>query len=391
MTIDAVVVVPKPDRVVTYAVSSSEPNNGALFLYGDPNSKKIALLCAGFADDQTVFQPFAKALSSNGIFVGVMCLPGYDDRPQDNVPWTNHKPNGYTFEEATNAVRDAAKVLRAESTYNTSSSNDGKSTTDADADAAKFIGIFGDFAVAPGSMWAKRAEEEVAAAAAAKNETTDDDNNNNTFNGASVFKPDRIVFFDVLGGPSPKSKDIPKNVPELTAKEKMCSLLYKIVLAVSFLLQRDISKHLAAAVFIVGFSVLKLLRLDPLYPFDTEGSQALYKESKNKLGLFRVMYMAYPYWSLVRDYNSLGTDVLNKISLHNDWKATPILYLYGPKKRTQFHSTTTLKMLQREETEKRSLSKAIAVEDAGHYLYVSKQEECLKAVVEFMDAENTFI
>ena len=90
-------------------------------------------------------------------------------------------------------------------------------------------------------------------------------------------------------------------------------------------------------------------------------------------------------------FRSWGPEALHNCSLHNDWKATPLLYLYGQRKWTQIHSNTTLKLLQREEAEHRSLSKAIAVEDAEHYMYVQKQEEYSKAVVEFMDAENTFI
>lgn len=71
MTTDIVVAkldgVPKPDRVVPYAVTtytSGEPKErGALYLYGDPSSEKIAICCAGFADDHTIFQPFAYELA----------------------------------------------------------------------------------------------------------------------------------------------------------------------------------------------------------------------------------------------------------------------------------------------------------------------------------------
>jgi len=65
--------VPKPDKIVSYATSSSEPDRGALYLYGNPSSGKMAILCAGYADDHTVFQPFARALADKGeTFVGVM-------------------------------------------------------------------------------------------------------------------------------------------------------------------------------------------------------------------------------------------------------------------------------------------------------------------------------
>ena len=86
-------IVPKPDRVVDYFAYSTPRGkpNGKLFVFGDLGSAKMALLCAGFADDHTIFLPFAKALSEEGgLLVGVMCLPGFDDRPEDGIPWQSH-------------------------------------------------------------------------------------------------------------------------------------------------------------------------------------------------------------------------------------------------------------------------------------------------------------
>jgi len=81
-------------------------------------------------------------------------------------------------------------------------------------------------AVFPGTLWANRAVKEAEKAA----DST-----------IILFKPDNIVFFDVFAGSSPNRKDIPKNVPELAILETTRSLLYRIVLAVSFLTQRYIS------------------------------------------------------------------------------------------------------------------------------------------------------
>merc|ERR1719362_1474074 len=97
--------------------------------------------------------------------------------------------------------------------------------------------------------------------------------------------------------------------------------------------------------------------------------------------------MAYPYWNMLK----LPSKEIKKLfSHHRDWKAMPILYLYGTKKNAMFHDYSTLQMLKREETEGRSLSKAVAVEDAGHFLYIQKPEECLEHVLSFVNAENTF-
>jgi len=344
------IVIPKPIKVVKYATSSSEPDRGALFLYGDPMSSKIAILCAGFADDHTVFQPFANELATKGrTFVGVMCLPGYDDRPEDGVAWQSHKPEGYTFDEWCNAVRDAAKVLRQESTNGN----------------AKFTGIFHDWGVVPGTMWLSRLLKE-------------------TDGNTKAWKPDNIVYFDVLLGPSPKAKDLPLNIGSPSMKETVCSWLYRIVFAKSFLIQRYVSKCLAAVSFVVAISTLQLLRLGPVYDFDTKSIEPLYKDKPKSL--YRLCYMMYPYWSLFRNA-FFGKNSFKDYKLHKDWKTTPILYMYGIKKYAQFHDYTSLRMLQREEQENRSLSKAIAVEDAGHFLYVQKQDKCVKAVIDFMDAD----
>ena len=71
-------------------------------------------------------------------------------------------------------------------------------------------------------------------------------------------------------------------------------------------------------------------------------------------------------------------------SMPMDLKRTPLLYLYGTEKRVQFHGDICVKVLEREEKEGRSLSKVVAVEDAGHYLYVQKFDVCFDEVETFL-------
>ena len=399
------VVVPKPDKIVTYAISSSESspsssssNAGALYLYGDPSSSKMALLCAGFPDDHTVFQPFAKALSSggvggfkdssDGVFVGVMCLPGFDDRPRDNyrnnVPWTKHKPDGYTFDEMTYAVREAAKVLRKESTNNKKNDDDDDTNNSSIYNKhTPLTGIFHDWGVIPGAMWANRLEKE------AEDLRTTIENTSGGDNGNKAWTPDRMVFFDVLPYSSSITTHNNNVFDGLTCKGIITTSYYKIAFAISFLLQRHVSKYLAAICAVSNILIMKILHLAPCYEFDT--SKALYEngndKNKDNRSLFRLIYMAYPYWILLRNmfFKLPGPE------LHSDLKATPILYMYGPKKRTQFHHFGTLELLKREEKENRSLSRAVAVEGTGHYLYIQRQDECLEHVLDFMNAENTFV
>jgi len=150
-SVDAAVdiLIPNPDKVVMYGTDSKS----ALYVYGDPKSEKIAILCAGYADDHTVFQPFAnelakatnaKSKATTTTLVGVICLPGYDDRPEDGVGWESHNVNGYTFNDWSNSIRDAVSALRNESTFVKG------------VEHTKFTGIFHDWAVLPGTMWLNR-------------------------------------------------------------------------------------------------------------------------------------------------------------------------------------------------------------------------------------------
>lgn len=341
--------VPKPDKIVTYSSSKS-----SLLLYGDVGSAKIALLCPGFPDDQTVFQPFAKALSEKGMLVGVMCLPGYEH--SEEVPWTNHNKDGYTFDEMTQAVREASKALRAASTHK----------------SPELTGMFHDWGCFPGAMWSSRLEEEAKDASGA-------------------LKPHKMVYFDVVVGPSPKAKDVPTDVEKLSTKEAVSGILYWFLFALGFLVQRYISKPLAPLVALPPLIFLTILGLTPTYDFDNVASEPFYGDKKP--GLDRLFYMTYPYlnhFKLAWSGKNLG-GAKALVTLHEDWKSMPILYLYGEKKKTQFHNFATLEMLKREEREKLSLSKAVGVKEGGHYLFIQKQDECLKEVLDFVNAENTFV
>jgi pimeloyl-ACP methyl ester carboxylesterase len=163
------------------------------------------------------------------------------------------------------------------------------------------------------------------------------------------------------------------------------------VFALGFLTQRYIAKPLAPFVAFPPLILMTILDLMPLYQFDNTATDPLYGDKKP--GLFRLFYMTYPYWNHFKvcwAEKSWG-GVKETITLHKDWKATPVLYLYGKKKKCHFHNFVTLAMLEREETEKRSLSKAVGLEEAGHFLFVTKHDECLKHVLDFVKAKNTFV
>lgn len=346
------IALPKAKTIVpylAYSTPSGKPN-GVLHVFGDFSSPKMALMCPGFPDDQTVFLPFAKALSEKGMMVGVMCLPGYEDRPEDGIPWESHPREGFSFDDTAKAVREASKALQGVSTY---------------PDTPEFIGIFHDWGVISGTMWAERVEQEAK-------------------DNAQVLMPNKMVFLDVLSRPSSKMPDYIRSsaVPGITLHQSLCSL-YQLVFAISSAIQLYLPRRLAVAYMATSIYFLNLVGLVPTDLSDVRSTNDIYGDRKpSSLRCLSMMYM----------YRNIFTaKEIPPWRLHQDWKTTPILYLYGKKKNTMFHAFNSLAMLEREEAEKRSLSRAICFEDAGHFLFVQKEEECLKHVLDFVRAENTFI
>lgn len=343
-------ILPKAIKLVpyiSYATPSGQPN-GVLHVFGDASSSKIALLCAGFPDDHTIFLPFAEALSKHGIMAGVMCLPGYDDRPEDGIPFQSHPRKGFTFDETAKAVREASRSLRETSIH----------------ENPEFIGIFHDWGVVAGTLWAERLEKEAQ-------------------DNPKIRMPNKIVFFDVMGPPSSKMSNYihPREVKSKSIHEKL-SYLYQFVFAISSMMQRCLPRIIAAAFAIFGYAVLTILRISPLKSSDFNSVDAIYGDRKP--GLARWASMMYMY------LNIFTSDTMLRWRVHRDWKKTPILYMYGKKKRTHFHSNNVVAMLKREEVEQRSLCRVVPVEGAGHWLYVQEHELCLKHVLDFIQAENTF-
>ena len=343
--------IPKADKIVPY-VSYSTPSgapNGVLHVFGDSSSSKIALLCPGFPDDHTIFLPFAKALSKHGIMAGVMCLPGYDDRPEDGIPWRSHPRAGFTYDETAKAVRDASKALCNTSTH----------------EKPELIGIFHDWGVISGSIWAERLE----------NEAQD--------NPQILCKPNKIVYFDVLAPPSSKMPDYIRNseVAQLSNREKL-NYLYQVVFAAASTIQLYLPRQIAAAFGLLGWGLLSILNIVPMEPFDFESRSPIY--GNQRIDFQRWVSMMYMY------RNTFTSGDLKAWRLHRDWKNTPILYMYGKEKKTHFHANNSVAMLQREKAEQRSLCRVVAMEGAGHWLYVQKEEESVKHVVDFILAENKF-
>ena len=311
------------------------------------------IVSAGFPDDHKCFLPFATKLAEQSdVFIGVTCLPGYHDSVEK--PWRSYKPNGYSFEEMANAIREAVKVLESRSRYE---------NTDTDAIAAggvsvkpKLVGIFHDWGVVPGDMFMNRYREE------------------------HPHRKMEIVNFDVLGPPHPDmSKELIPKIAQATLYEAYIGLSYRTIFALLHLSQRYLPEIVARAVFIALMMWMNIFRLNPVFTkIETFPPSAIETP--------RLMYMAYPY---VKMSQAMFTGKLKTIfqdfSLAKDLETTPMLYMYGREKRIMFHDHRSVKILQ----DQKGKSDAIGVDGAGHWLYTEaqKMDYCLEKVVEFIETD----
>jgi pimeloyl-ACP methyl ester carboxylesterase len=347
----------KPDKKITYATPHDE-EGGCLFLYGAPDAAHIVLTCAGYPDDHGSFGPLAQRLAKeSNCLVGVTCLPGFDDRPENAKPWRSHHKAGYSFLEMAASLHEAVKVLRAHSTN----------------PKAKFTAIFHDWGVVPGLMLTNRALKIKEL----------DDNDDNDSSDKLAFCPDQVVLFDVCLDPHPKTANVPvppRKSVQYIIYDLAVQVSYRLLLAICFILQRYVSSQIALLLMGSGFALLTLLNLNPTRNIDRQivVQQQVGKEPAH------LTYMAYPYfylWKIILTGRLIQE--LKGGHLPKDLTATPVLYLYGLDKNIQFHQDNAVALLQQENEQGRR-SKAIAVKDAGHWLYLQQAEHCFAHV-------NTFI
>ena len=344
MTTSAAIERYPPQKIVNYPTLGNE-DGGSLFLYGDARAQNVALVSPGFPDDHSVFLPFASRLASEtDTLVGVTCLPGYDVKNWEDQ--RRAKPEGYNLDECVTALREAAKALRAESEC---------------PSKPKIIGIFHDWAVLFGNMWANRAIEDRA-----------------------DYSPDELVYFDVLPPVHPKMRNDLPAAPNRSIYQTFCGTYYQIVQAISFIAQRYLGSAVGLVVYLLGYLPTVILPIGPLLKIDLD----ILKISS----LNHMLYMCYPYyhfWKTLLSFVLLGNKPGDDLFLPSDLKAVPLLFLFGSEKRAFFHSNQTVKFLQREKREKKSKSNAIAMEGAGHWLYLQKADECFDHVKNFMMNEKS--
>mmetsp|Transcript_7780 Transcript_7780/g.8596 ORF Transcript_7780/g.8596 Transcript_7780/m.8596 type:complete len:356 (-) Transcript_7780:104-1171(-) len=342
---------PSPNKTLHYSIGGIE-KAGALYLYHNNKTKDeikhIVLCCAGFADDHQIFMKYASDLSKSekNTLVGVISFPGYDHRP--DFPWTKHKRDGYTFEEWILSMKDAVKLLRKE-----------ENRMNSDGKKAKFTAVYHDWGVVYGLKYTNRVIEE----------------------SSTDLIPDKVVLFDVLTSVHPKCKNVPSNVPAQSRYQIIVEHLYRVLLAVSFWIGRYVSSLLAPFVLVIGFSILGLIQLSPLYD-EVDGKISRIPKVIVFDDMRRLVYMAHPYYYfLCSAVNSAFAKKLKDgMSLPLNLERTPILYMYGTDKPCDFHDLTALQLLK-----DTSSCKVVSVPDAGHYLYIQQPQICLDEVIQFMN------
>lgn len=333
---------PAPDKVVYYPISGdgSDKTSGRLFIWGKADAANVILFCAGYPDDQGSFSAFAQQLSKEaGCLCGVACLVGYDDYPER--PYTSYKQEGYTFDEMISSLRSAAKALKVY--YSTNPS-------------AQFVTILHDWGSFIGACYTNRAfvEKDV------------------------LIMPDKMVYFDVLPMRS-HPKDVNVVMPsKKTIHHTILEMTYRIVLAKAFLIYRFLSKYLAAFYFVVMFAFLPLIGLVPKNPLDDKIVQ------EKMTSLFRIIYMAYPYYNMVRAVVGLDRNMFIEEFHLPLLDETPVLFLYGKDKGLQFHDEAVATYLEKQGNKKGNSCRVVPVSNAGHWLYLQQPQVCLQAVKDFI-------
>jgi pimeloyl-ACP methyl ester carboxylesterase len=347
-------------KVVHYPIPGN-PTGGILHIYGEPAATQdIVLYCGGFPDGLGPISELAERLAKTrdgqdrqGCYVGVTCFPGFDYDTFNEQKFNGFKKSGFTFDEVTCCVRDAADLLFKEHAKSESSTDEYKTT---------FTLMTHDWGAAIGHLFINRAIEE------------------RTF---TQHKPDRLVMLDVLLFPHPKSnyKEVLRGsgvyIP--TARDHLFSISYRTIFAISFAMLQLVSETFGlVALGILSSVVFKILKLNPLSDVDSQHMKSCMKDPKHFL------YMMYPYYHMYREVFKGSTSVFNSTMLPLDLKQTPILYIYGAKKNVMFHDYRSVALLEREEKEGLSESRVVRLEESGHWMYCQEPEICENEIRKFL-------
>lgn len=346
-------------KVLNYPIPGN-PTGGILHIYGEPAAAQdVILYCGGFPDGLDPISDLAERLATPrdgqdvGCYVGVTCFPGFDNESFNEQKFAGFKKSGFTFDEVTCCVRDAADLLFEEHAKSVSSSKD---------DCTNFILMTHDWGAVVGHLFINRAIEEPS---------------------FTQHKPDRVVMLDVLLRPNPYSnyREVLRgtDIYKPTRRDYLISLSYRTAFALSFAALQYISETAGLILLaILKTIVFSILKLNPLHDF--EGGH--FRERAKDLKHF--LYMMYPYYHMFKEMAKGSESVFTAATLPLDLKETPVLYIYGSKKNVMFHDYSSIALLEREEREGLSESRVVRLEDCGHWMYCQEPEVCESEIRKFL-------
>ena len=344
-------------KVFNYPIPGN-PTGGILHIYGEAAAAQdVILYCGGFPDGLEPISNLAERLATardgqaGGCYFGVTCFPGFDNKTFNEQKFTGFKKSGFTFDEVTCCVRDAADLLFEEHAKSVSSSTDECKTT--------FTLMTHDWGVVIGHLFINRAIEE---------------------RSFTQHKPDRLVMLDVLLFPHPKSnykeKLRGKEIQKRTTRDNLLSLSYRIAFAMSFAVLQFSEAGGLIVLAVLTTIVFSILKLNPLQDVDRFLGRT--KDLKHFL------YMTYPYYHMFKEVLKGSETVFDVATLPLDLKETPVLYMYGAKKNVMFHDNRSVALLEREEKEGLSESRVVRLEESGHWMYCQEPEVCENEIRKFL-------
>lgn len=345
---------------------------------GASSPRQLVLMMGGYPDDQSVFHPMARRLTAlpEVCAVGVICMPGFDiaGRPSSSSSRggysIDHQPRGgFSIDDCATTVRNAASALRSVP----------EATELGDETTTTLTGVFHDWGVMAGLVWANRALKE-----------------KETNAPSSGPPPDRLVILDVGAGLHPatartarRTRTYPEILSSLPAAivRGASNWLYRILLAAAFVLQQWVSSWASALVVAMG---LGLGRLGPLRDVDNSYIGDEVRAGEWEVG--RLGYISYPYWNTLVDI--LSGRFLRTWGKHwhlpRDLDRTPVLLMTGEDKNGCFHDEDAADFLKHNGGRKSGGggSNWISLPDAGHWLFWQQPDICFNAVRDFILSDS---
>ena len=229
--------------------------------------------------------------------------------------------------------------------------------------------VFHDWAVIPGTILVNRSLKE---------------QNDNA--AGSIQSNQQLVLLDILPDSAHREEpNRPKAPEKVSVKENAKKILYMILMAIAFWVNRYISKYLALIIAGVGMLFLKLLGVAPIgSAFDTSYGEETFKGDR----MWRSVYMMYAYYQTLKALASGNVkEVFGGYHLPR-LNQVPVLFLYGKDKDFRFHDEKLVTFMKEYGESTSTKTNAIGIENAGHWLYLEQEDACYHALQKFVIAKK---